>query len=83
MAEEKIMLGPFVYAALKAMKAYREAEDAYKNTAVEAVGENSFLKIFSSLAGELEKSLDEPAADFLKKYQRYESLFSILLKLLG
>jgi hypothetical protein len=83
MTDEKIMLGPVAYAGLKALKAYKEAEGVYKELAVDMPEDNAFFKIFSSIADELQKSSDATAQDFMKKYQKFESVFSLALKLLG
>jgi hypothetical protein len=77
------MLGPVIYAGLKALRAYKEAANAYSELAVDLPEDSGFLKIFSSLTDELQKSSDATAQDFLSKYQRFESLFSFALKLLG
>jgi hypothetical protein len=83
MTDDKIMLGPIVYAGLKALKAYREAENVCKSLPTDNLEEEPFLKFFSSVASELQKYSDAPAEDFVKKYKIFESMFSLALKLLG
>jgi hypothetical protein len=83
MNEENIVLGPIVYAALKGLKAYKEAESVYKDFPAGSQNNDLVSKLLSSFSDELRKFSDVPAQDFLKKYQRFESIFSLALKLLG
>jgi len=83
MIDEKLMLGPIVYAALKGMKAYKEAEGVYKEFPTDNKNDDMILKLLSSLTGEIQKYSDSSPQDFLKEYQKFESMFSLALKLLG
>jgi hypothetical protein len=80
---DEILLGPLLYAFLKGAKAYNEAKQASESVAVETPADNLFLKMLSSLTGEVQKYSDQSAPDFLKKYKTYESALDILFKMLG
>jgi len=89
MTDDDVTIGPLIYAVSRGLRtyreAYREAASAYKNLTGNEIesGENIIMKIIGSATGEIEKSSELDAENFLKNYQKFETLFSIAKKFLG